>query len=137
MSAENKRNRRVRSGIVKPPSDEIRACLEMCAALDGERLLIETRHGKEVAELSMELFHGVLHAASDMAKEAALIPALLSGLPFDCCAPWTNARTRSCATAQGPARIDQNDGTGILQNAVATPRDERYPAIISSGRLFH
>jgi hypothetical protein len=29
------------------------AHIEMLAALDGERLLIETRHGKEVAELSM------------------------------------------------------------------------------------
>ena len=51
----------------------------MRMALDGERLLIETRHGKEVAELSMELFHGVLHAASDMAREAGLNPGLVIG----------------------------------------------------------
>jgi preprotein translocase subunit SecE len=28
----------------------------VCAVLDGERLLIETRHGEEFAELSMEVF---------------------------------------------------------------------------------
>jgi hypothetical protein len=46
----------------------------MRAALDGERLLIETRHGKDVPELSMELFDGLLHAASEIAKEAGLEP---------------------------------------------------------------
>ena len=51
----------------------------MRATLDGERLLIETRHGKEAAELSMELFDGLLHAASDMAKEAGLDPGLVIG----------------------------------------------------------
>ena len=79
MSAQNKPNRRVRSGGLKPPLDAIRACIEMRAALDGERLLIQTRHGEEVAELSMELFHGVLRAASDMAKEAGLNPGLVIG----------------------------------------------------------
>jgi hypothetical protein len=64
---------------MKPPLDEIQTCIEMCAALDGERLLIETRHGKEVAELSMELFDGLLHAASEMAKEAGLEPGLVIG----------------------------------------------------------
>jgi hypothetical protein len=51
----------------------------MRATLDGERLLIETRHGKEIAELSMELFDGLLHAASDIAKEAGLDPGLVIG----------------------------------------------------------
>jgi hypothetical protein len=51
----------------------------MRATLDGERLLIETRDGKVVAELSMELFDGLLHAASDMAKEAGLDPGLVIG----------------------------------------------------------
>ena len=45
----------------------------------GEHLLIETRHGKEIAELSMELFHGLPRAASEMAREAGLNPGLVIG----------------------------------------------------------
>jgi hypothetical protein len=104
MSAENNQNPRVHYGGIKPPLDEIQTCIEMRAALDGERLLIETRHGKEVAELSMELFDGLLHAASEMAKEAGLAPGLVIGTTIQLLRPWTNARTRSCATAQRLAR---------------------------------
>ena len=33
---------------------------ENAAALDGERLLVGRRHAKEVAELSMKVFDGLL-----------------------------------------------------------------------------
>ena len=44
--------------------------IEVREILDCERLLIETRHGKEVTEPSVVVFDSLLHATREMAKEA-------------------------------------------------------------------
>ncbi len=60
---------------IRARDDPGSAGIEVRAILDGERLLIETGHGEEFAELSMEVFDGLLHATREMAKEAGPEPS--------------------------------------------------------------
>jgi hypothetical protein len=94
---------------------------------ETSKQLAELRHGKEVAELSVELFHGLFRAASEMAEEAGLKPRLVIGTTIQLLRAVDERTDSNSAPRHGaPQELEGtgNAGTRILQNAAAAPHKE-------------
>ena len=103
---------------------------ENAAALGGEHLVIETRHGKEAAEPSTELSDGLMHRRVRWPRRWGLGPSLLSTGTIQLLRAPVQRSTLSAPRHKPRQKLERtrNDGTRLLQNAAATAHKENDPA---------